>query len=117
MPDLPQRLSRCREENRQTRCEFPTVAMCEPECAIATTSSRFSNTRRTVSGPLKRHLVTAGSATFAMLSRLPAEYGRAVEAAQRYDELRCSRPPQVSPSRRKHPTHNLRGVLQRPRRR
>ena len=41
---------------------------------MATTSSRLPNARRTLSGPLKRHLVTAGSATFAMLSRLPAEY-------------------------------------------
>ena len=57
---------------------------------MATTSSRLSNTRRTLSGPLKRHLVTAGSATFAMLSRLPAEYSRAAAAAQRYDELKGS---------------------------
>ena len=59
---------------------------------MATTSSRLSNTRRTLSGQFKRHLVKAGSATFAMLSRLPAEYGRAVGAAQRYDELRRSGP-------------------------
>jgi hypothetical protein len=31
MPDLPQQLPGCREENRQTPCEFPTVAMREPE--------------------------------------------------------------------------------------
>ena len=57
---------------------------------MATTSSRLSSTRRTLSGPLKRRLVADGSATLAMLGRLLAEYGRAVAAARRYDELKCS---------------------------
>ena len=57
---------------------------------MATTSSHLSSTRRTLSGQLKRRLATAGSATLAMLGRLPAEYGRAVAAAQRYNELKCS---------------------------
>ena len=56
---------------------------------MATTASHLSSTRRTLSGQLKRHLMTAGSATFSMLF---AEYGRAVAAAQRYDVLKCSGP-------------------------
>ncbi len=54
---------------------------------MATTSSHLFNTRRTLSGLLRRRLVTAGSTTFGMLGRLAAEYGRAVAAAQRYDKL------------------------------
>ena len=75
---------------------------------MANTSSRLCHTRRTLSGPLKRRLVTDVSATFAMLSRLFAEYGRAVAAARRYDELKCSGPREVSPGRdKKHSAHNL----------
>ena len=59
---------------------------------MVTTSSHLFSTLRTLSDLLKRRLVTAGSATLAMLSRLPAEYSRAVAAAQRYDELKCSGP-------------------------
>ena len=56
---------------------------------MATTANHLSSTRRTRSGQLKRRLMTAAAATFAMLF---AEYGRAVAAAERYDGLKYSGP-------------------------
>ena len=54
---------------------------------MATRSSPLPSTRGTFPDLLKRRLVTAGSTTFAMLRQLPAEYGRAVAAARRFEEL------------------------------
>ena len=54
---------------------------------MATRSSPLPSTRGTFSDLLRRRLVTAGSTTFAMLRQLPAEYGRAVAAAKRFEEL------------------------------
>ena len=59
---------------------------------MATTSSHLFSSWRTLPDQLKRRLMMAGSATFAMLSRLAAEYSRAAAAAQRYDELKGSGP-------------------------
>jgi hypothetical protein len=59
---------------------------------MATTSIHLSSMRPTLSGLLKRRLVTAGSATLAILSRLSTEHSRAIAAAQHYHELRCSGP-------------------------
>jgi hypothetical protein len=59
---------------------------------MATTSSHLFSSWRTLSDQLKRRLMMAGSATFAMLSRVAAEYSRAAVAAQRYYELKGSGP-------------------------
>ena len=66
--------------------------MHESNSAMAITSRHLFSSRRTLSGQLRRRLMSAGSATFAMLSRLPAEYSRAAAAAQRYDELKGNGP-------------------------
>lgn len=64
---------------------------------MATSSYDIFTARRTLSGRMKRLLVTVGSAISAMFNLLLAEFGRAAAAARRYDELKRTGPVMLRP--------------------
>jgi hypothetical protein len=87
MPDLPQWLTALPSRKSPNPCGLPIEMMRERNSAMTTASSHLSGTQRTLSGPVKRRLLTVGLEISAMLGRLSAEYSRAAAASRRYHEL------------------------------